>query len=81
MYEENHYGSEMFFVANPEAKSEDDGVLVSITYDGYKEQSYFVVLDAVTFTEIDRAYLPHNILWLSHGIHFRKFQWTLSNSS
>jgi len=81
LYQENHYASEMFFVANPEAKSEDDGVLVSITYDGYKEQSYFVVLDAVTFTEIDRAYLPHNIPWSAHGMHFPEAKWTLSNSA
>ena len=68
----------MFFIANPEAKSEDDGVLVSITFDGEKEQSYFVVIDAITFTEIDRAYLPHNIPWSAHGMHFPEAKWTLN---
>ena len=77
IYTENHYASEMFFIANPEAKSEDDGVLVSITFDGEKEQSYFVVIDAITFTEIDRAYLPHNIPWSAHGMHFPEAKWTL----
>ena len=79
MYQENHYPSEMYFIANPEAKSEDDGVLVTITYDGEKEQSYFMVIDALTFIEIDRAYLPHNIPWSAHGMHFPEAKWTLSN--
>ena len=79
LYQDNHYGSEMYFIAHPEAKSEDDGVLVSITYDGEKEKSYFVVIDALTFTEIDRAYLPHNIPWSAHGMHFPDAKWTLSN--
>ena len=58
----------MFFIANPESQSEDDGVLVTITYDGAKEQSYFMVIDAITFTEIDTAYLPQVIPWSAHGI-------------
>ena len=79
LYQDNHYPSEMYFIAHPEAKSEDDGVLVSITYDGEKEKSYFVVIDALTFTEIDKAYLPHNIPWSAHGMHFPEAKWTLSN--
>ena len=77
LYTENHYASEMFFIANPEAKSEDDGVLLSITYDGELEKSYFVIFDALTFTEIDRAYLPHNIPWSAHGMHFPEATWSL----
>ena len=79
IYIENHYTSEMFFIANPEGTAEDDGVLVSVVFDGPKEQSYFLVMDAATFTEIDRSYLPHNIPWVAHGMHFPEAKWTLSN--
>jgi len=79
IYIENHYTSEMFFIANPEGTAEDDGVLVSVVFDGPKNQSYFLVMDAATFTEIDRSYLPHNIPWVAHGMHFPEAKWTLSN--
>ena len=69
----------MFFIAHPEAKSEDDGVLVTIAYDGAKEQSYFMVIDAISFTEIDRAYLPQVIPWSAHGMHFPEAKWTLNS--
>ena len=67
----------MFFIASPKPKSEDDGVLVSITFDGEKEQSYLVLIDALTFSVIDRAWLPHNIPWSAHGMHFPEAKWTL----
>ena len=77
-YVENQYASEMYFIANPDGSSEDDGVLVSVHFDGPKEQSYLLVLDAKTFEEIDRSYLPHNIPFpLSHGMHFPEATWTL----
>merc|ERR1712203_361013 len=41
-YIENQYASEMYFIANPEGSSEDDGVLVSVHFDGPKEQSTFL---------------------------------------
>ena len=80
IYIENHYTSEMSFVANPEAKAEDDGVLVTINFDGEKEQSYLLILDASTFTIIDKAYLPHNIPWSAHGMHFPEAtKWTINH--
>ena len=77
-YIENQYASEMYFIANPDGSGEDDGVLVSVHFDGPKEQSYLLVLDAKTFEEIDRSYLPHNIPFpLSHGMHFPEATWTI----
>ena len=77
-YNENHYTSEMYFIANPEASMEDDGVLVSYVFDGPREQSYLLVLDAKNMEEIDRTYLPYNIPFpLSHGMHFPDVKWTL----
>ena len=69
-YIEDHYSSEMHFLPNPEKKSEDDGVLVTIVFDGTKEQSYLLLMDAETFKPINSAYLPHNIPWSAHGMHF-----------
>jgi beta-carotene 15,15'-monooxygenase/beta,beta-carotene 9',10'-dioxygenase len=77
-YLENHYPTEMYFIANPEGTDEDDGVLVSISFDGELERSYLLLLDAKSFSEIDRAYLPHNIPFpLSHGMHYPEAKWTL----
>jgi carotenoid cleavage dioxygenase-like enzyme len=78
LYTENHYTSELRFLPNPEGSEEDDGVLISVAFDGPKEQTYLLILDAKNFEEIDRAYLPHNIPFpLSHGMHFPEAKWTL----
>ena len=69
-YVENHYSSEMHFLPNPDGKAEDDGVLITIVFDGEKEQSYFLVMDAKSFEPINKAYLPHNIPWSAHGLWF-----------
>ena len=37
-YVENHYSSEMHFLARPRGQAEDDGVLVTIVFDGVKAQ-------------------------------------------
>ena len=77
-YIENHYTSEMYFIANPaDGSDEDDGILVTIVFDGMREQSYLLVLDAQSFTTIDKAYLPHNIPWSAHGIHFPEANWAI----
>ena len=65
-------------IENPNSTAEDDGVLVTIVFDGKKEQSYLLLLDASSFTEIDKAYLPHNIPWSAHGMHFPEAKWTLN---
>ena len=68
----------MYFMANPEGSAEDDGVLITIVFDGEREQSYLLALDAQSFTIIDKAYLPHNIPWPAHGMHFPEAKWTLN---
>ena len=39
-FTESHYPGELFFIPNPEGTAEDDGVLVTIVFDGEREQSY-----------------------------------------
>ena len=38
-----------------DAKSEDDGVLLSIVFDGNKKQSYLLFLDGITLKTIARS--------------------------
>ena len=62
--------SEMHFLPQPGGNAEDDGTLITIGFDGPREQSYLLLMDAKTFTPINKAYLPHNIPWSAHGMHF-----------
>ena len=69
-FTESHYPGEMFFVPNPEGTEEDDGILITISFDGEREESYVLLLDGSTFEEIDRAYLPVKIPFSFHGNWF-----------
>ena len=66
----NHYASEPWFVANPDATTEDDGVLLDVVLDGNKGKSYLAVFDAKTMKLINRAYLPN---FIPIGLHGRLF--------
>jgi len=70
----NHYSGEMFFVANPKGVSEDDGILITTVYDGEVEKSYLLILDAKSFTPINKAWLPHEIPMSFHGMYFPEAQ-------
>ena len=48
-FKESHYPGEMFFIPNPEGVEEDDGTLITISFDGEREQSYVMLIDAKTF--------------------------------
>ena len=69
-FEPSHYPGEMFFIPNPEGTEEDDGVLITISFDGWRAQSYVMLLDAQTFEEINRSYLPYKIPFSFHGNWF-----------
>lgn len=67
-----HYPNEPIFVADPNGTREDDGVVVTNVLDTGKKQSYLLVLDARTMTEIASAGpTPHMI---PHGYHGRYFR-------
>merc|ERR1712172_239081 len=68
MWSENsHYPGEMFFVPRPGAVEEDDGILMTVVFDGEQRRSYLLLLDGKTFTEVDRSYLPFRIPFSFHG--------------
>jgi len=66
----SNYPGEPFFVSNPGGLSEDDGILITIVFDGILKQSYLLLLDGITFKEINRAYLPHVVPYSFHGNWF-----------
>jgi carotenoid cleavage dioxygenase-like enzyme len=51
--------SEPIFVENPEAKTEDDGVLLSLVLGN--KYDYMTILDAKDLKEIARAELPQSV--------------------
>ena len=69
-FKPSHYPGEMWFIPNPDGVEEDDGVLITLVFDGEKEQSYVMLLDAKTFEEINIAYLPYNVPFSFHGNWF-----------
>lgn len=70
-FEEQYYPGEPVFVAAPSGKAEDDGVVLSVVLDVQKQASFLLVLDASTFKEVARAYVPHHIPFGIHGLFMR----------
>ncbi|CAG8809112.1 8908_t:CDS:1, partial [Dentiscutata erythropus] len=66
---ENCYPSEAVFVPHPGKDcEEDEGVLLSIVFDGGNNKSFLLVLDARTMNELIRADLPQVVpLSFGHG--------------
>lgn len=60
------FPGEPIFVPDPEGDSEDEGVVISLVLDGARERSFFVFLDAKSFTERARVELP---LFIPQGFH------------
>lgn len=56
--EEGCLVSEPVFISAPESQEEDDGVVLSSVYDTTNDNSFLLVLDACTFTELARAEVP-----------------------
>lgn len=61
------YPGEPVFVPTPGASREDEGVLLSVVFDSTKENSFLLVLDAGTLSELARAETPHHIPYGFHG--------------
>jgi len=65
-HEDGCYPGEPVFVAAPDAKREDDGVVLSVVLDAARGNSFLLVLDAGSWQELARAEAPHPI---PHGFH------------
>jgi carotenoid cleavage dioxygenase-like enzyme len=64
------YPGEPVFVPAPSAKTEDDGVLLSIVLDTAEDRSFLLMLDAASLNEVARAETPHAIHFHFHGNYF-----------
>jgi carotenoid cleavage dioxygenase-like enzyme len=62
---------EPVFIAAPDAKSEDEGVLLSIVFDSRSARSFLLVLDAADLNELARAEAPHHVPYGFHGQFIR----------
>jgi beta,beta-carotene 9',10'-dioxygenase len=69
-WQENCYPGEPVFVPAPHSAAEDDGVVLSIVLNAAKGNSFLLVLDAASFTEVARAEVPHHIPFGFHGQFF-----------
>jgi len=68
--EENCYPGEPVLVEVPNAKEDDDAVILSVVLNAQKGNSFLLILDAHTFSEIGRAEVPHHIPQGFHGQFF-----------
>ena len=64
------YPGEPVFVAGPEERAEDDGVVLSVVLDAKVGRSFLLVLDAASLGELGRAEAPHHVPFGFHGQHF-----------
>lgn len=64
------YAGEPIFVPSPNAKEEDEGVILAILFDEKKKKSCLLVLNAKSFQEVARAEVSHEI---PQGLHGRFF--------
>jgi carotenoid cleavage dioxygenase-like enzyme len=68
-YEEDCYPGEPVFVPAPGARGDDDGVVLSVVFNGLRKTSFLLVLDGTAFYELARAELPVPVPFGFHG-HF-----------
>uniref|UniRef100_I3JD70 Carotenoid-cleaving dioxygenase, mitochondrial n=1 Tax=Oreochromis niloticus TaxID=8128 RepID=I3JD70_ORENI len=67
-YQKGFYPSEPVFVPSPDAVEEDDGVILSVVLTPSQDKGTFLlILDARTFEELGRAYVPVNMAYGFHG--------------
>ena len=64
------YPSEPVFVESPDARVEDDGVALSVVLDTRSGNSFLLVLDAGSWTEMARAEVPQHVPLGFHGQFF-----------
>ncbi|XP_078616046.1 beta,beta-carotene 15,15'-dioxygenase-like [Branchiostoma floridae x Branchiostoma japonicum] len=69
-YLPNHYPNEPYFIPEPNAKAEDQGVLIATVLDGPRKESYLLILDAQTLNVINYAYAKTYIPFAIHGRFF-----------
>ena len=67
--EEHCFPSEPVFIAAPNAKEEDDGIVLSLVVGVLGKPSFLLILDGKTFKELARAVVPFRLAMTFHGKH------------
>ena len=65
------YPGEPVFVSGPQARDEDEGVVLSVVLDADRGNSFLLILDAQSFGEVARAEVPQHIPFGFHGEYVR----------
>jgi beta,beta-carotene 9',10'-dioxygenase len=71
-FESGVYANEPVFVPHPQARAEDDGVILSVINNLREKKSYLLILDARNLSELARVEAPHPIPFGFHGKFFRE---------
>jgi len=66
-FQDGCYPGEPVFVPAPDAKGEDDGVVLSVVLDASRSASFLLILAAGSFEEAARAEVPQHIPFGFHG--------------
>lgn len=61
------YPGEPIFAPAPTAFSEDDGLILALVLNLAGKNSFLLVLDAVSFSEVARVHIPHQVPMGLHG--------------
>ena len=69
--EDECYPGEPVFISSPNATKEDEGVIISVVLNTKKGNSFLLILEAGSFTEIARAEVPHHIPFGFHGQFYK----------
>jgi carotenoid cleavage dioxygenase-like enzyme len=64
------FPGEAVFIPAPNARQEDEGVVLSVVLDLKSQRSFLLILDAKNFKELGRAYAPQKIPVGLHGQFF-----------
>jgi carotenoid cleavage dioxygenase-like enzyme len=68
--EDGCFPGEPVYVSPPDSQAEDAGVALSVVLDARRERSFLLALDAQSWTEVARAWAPHEIPYGIHGAFF-----------
>jgi carotenoid cleavage dioxygenase-like enzyme len=69
-HQDGCYPGEPIFVGAPGRVKEDGGVILSVVLDAANSNSFLLVLDAASFTELGRAEIRQPVLFGYHGAYF-----------
>lgn len=67
--EEHCTPAEPIFVPGPDSRDEDAGVVLSVVLDAKAEQSFLLILDARSFSEMGRVRIPVIVPFGFHGLY------------